>query len=704
MKRIAIFEVHDGAGILWDYVRYAAKEMADLVDELHVVVNGSLSEEGQNILKTWTPFVHERPDQGFDFGAWRWCIEKLGIRHLRKFQELVLLNDAFFGPFRPWKTIFAEMEHRSVDFWGLSMHGACVLPDGNGGQKRWPRHLQTYFLVIRSKMLRSRIFEDYWKHLPVPETRTERSQCEAAFTWHFVSHGFSYAPYVDSMNLESKEPEKNMDYAAYDAYEMAAHRHLPVVLRKALCVENQEHLRYGDGSRAGKALDFIRTQTAYDTGMIWQWLLAKHNLYDLHETLKSYRVCTEGGYLRTEERHVAVVLHLTYEELFEKYCRMVERTPSFINLIITTISEEKKELLETKYLHGSKHYVKVLVVPNRGREWSARLVACRSLVRKYEYVCFLHDKRSSQNDYPTIGRSFADLLADNLLASAGYVQQMLQALSDDSRLGLLVPPNVYGGNYFYVFSNPWTECYDAVSHLLDKLDLHPPLQHDKPVISIGSDFWCRYDAVAPLFERDWSYEDFLPEPLPIDGALNHALERVVPYVAQSQGYYAQTVMTAQTAATEVGDFRYMMGETMRLLSQMPHMDYGIFANFLQSLSGVVEKEKQSNRCNSHVAVPAELFSMRHRRVVLYVRDVNAAKRSRIRSLIQKYQWKDVLLSGDESCAGQMVDGSIVCRMDALPELAEKPWIVLLEEDEAASRRLRAMGYAEGLDFVDGSGF
>ena len=52
----------------------------------------------------------------------------------------------------------------------------------------------------------------------------------------------------------------------------------------------------------------------------------------------------------------------------------------------------------------------------------------------------------------------------------------------------------------------------------------------------GSFFWARCDALSPLLEHGYTYEDFPREQGQTDGTLAHALERVLPFVSRKQGY------------------------------------------------------------------------------------------------------------------------------------------------------------------------
>lgn len=53
-----------------------------------------------------------------------------------------------------------------------------------------------------------------------------------------------------------------------------------------------------------------------------------------------------------------------------------------------------------------------------------------------------------------------------------------------------------------------------------------PIDEKKePIAPLGTMFWFRPRAMKLLFDRDWEYEDFPPEPNAIDGTLLHAIEK-----------------------------------------------------------------------------------------------------------------------------------------------------------------------------------
>ena len=79
--------------------------------------------------------------------------------------------------------------------------------------------------------------------------------------------------------------------------------------------------------------------------------------------------------------------------------------------------------------------------------------------------------------------------------------------------------------------------YEVTQELAEKLKLTVPIVKEKePVAPLGTMFWFRPKAMKLLFDQDWEYKDFPPEPNKIDGTLLHAVERIYSYVVQQEGY------------------------------------------------------------------------------------------------------------------------------------------------------------------------
>ncbi|MBR3623782.1 MAG: hypothetical protein IKN43_10620, partial [Selenomonadaceae bacterium] len=56
--------------------------------------------------------------------------------------------------------------------------------------------------------------------------------------------------------------------------------------------------------------------------------------------------------------------------------------------------------------------------------------------------------------------------------------------------------------------------------------------------------------------------DIPSEPMLADGTISHAIERIFPFVAQSQGYYSGLLMTEEYASLYLENYRYMLYKTV----------------------------------------------------------------------------------------------------------------------------------------------
>ena len=140
----------------------------------------------------------------------------------------------------------------------------------------------------------------------------------------------------------------------------------------------------------------------------------------------------------------------------------------------------------------------------------------------------------------TVGASFRDTIWENMLASEDYINSIIKDFDDNDNLGLIVPPPVYHGTYFNAYSHKyWVSCFDLVEGLLEDMDIECVASKNEPPLSIGNCFWAKVDAFKPLFDLNLDYEDFPSEPMPNDGTISHALERVYGYVVASQRYYTE---------------------------------------------------------------------------------------------------------------------------------------------------------------------
>lgn len=247
---------------------------------------------------------------------------------------------------------------------------------------------------------------------------------------------------------------------------------------------------------------------------------------------------------------VLVIIHLHYIDTVVNYIPYIEEIPDYADIIITA-SDSRIEQFFLENSFNGKERCKILHKENRGRDISSFLVAGRTEILKYEYVCFVHDKKEKSEKVKEDTEKWIYSLWENALASTAYINNIIITFLKHPNIGVLVPPLAISANHPFVYKNTWGSNFSMMEQLAKKLTLNCNLNEEKWPITIGTVFWARVDALKKLFGVAWRYEDFDPEPLKDDGTLSHVIERCFAYVAQDAGYDTGWVMTDMFAGERI---------------------------------------------------------------------------------------------------------------------------------------------------------
>jgi rhamnosyltransferase len=261
---------------------------------------------------------------------------------------------------------------------------------------------------------------------------------------------------------------------------------------------------------------------------------------------KSYILSETISVRNYKERSAAVVINLYYMDSLDKYIKYIDVIPSHIHIYIFSSSADILKYMEG-YFNGRDN-IFVRKKENRGRDVSALLVAFREQLLKYDYLCFLHDKKEKNEFMKDDIELWIKDLWDNMIKSSEYISNILDLL-DKENIGLLVPPKPMG---YYVdtwYTDPWKQSFEVTLNLAQKLKIRNKVNwDDADMVTIGTVFWCKTKALGKLFEYGWKYTDFPEEPMPNDATVSHAIERILGYVAVDAGYEVGTVMCSGYAS------------------------------------------------------------------------------------------------------------------------------------------------------------
>lgn len=278
-------------------------------------------------------------------------------------------------------------------------------------------------------------------------------------------------------------------------------------------------------------------------------------------------------------RMITVIVFLYYEESLNYYLSYINKIPSFIDIYIVSSNENLYSKC-LKFLRKKRNKVRFVNCQNRGRDISALLVACKDIALKYEYICYIHDKKR-KNYIPEEDFNFwIENLWGNTLGSENYIINILNVLDENKEIGLLVPPEPIGMRLSSYYNNAWGDNYEITWKLADKLNLKCDIDYEKSPITLGTVFWAKSIALKKLFDKNWKYEDFDEEPLKDDGTISHAIERILGYVAQDAGYNTGTVMNTSYAGKLIGITQDYLSSSFHLMKKA----YGVsqLGNFLKN--------------------------------------------------------------------------------------------------------------------------
>jgi hypothetical protein len=163
-RRLAVFVLYQPAGVaassIFTCQYLAANGYAPLV-----VSNAPLSQKDRDRLAPHAWRIVERPNFGYDFGAYRdaiWMLWRDGL----DLEALILMNDSTWFPLRANDDVLTRLEAMDTDFAGLAYK-----QEAYGRKRAW--HLESHFLHFKRSALVSGEFRQFWSDYRMSSNREE---------------------------------------------------------------------------------------------------------------------------------------------------------------------------------------------------------------------------------------------------------------------------------------------------------------------------------------------------------------------------------------------------------------------------------------------------------------------------------------------------------------------------------------------------
>lgn len=575
-KNRLLFIVRDKAGRIDAADIFLLEKMGYFFGHVKVFLCGNFCQKDSELLIGH--LCNEIERRTYDYSDFQIIKEEVFfLSDEKECEELVIADNSVFGPFFNIDAILHTMRERDYDFWGLTKRGEEVT-------ETWEihsAHLQMYFWGIEKRFLYSGELKDFFM---------QRENCphfEVEFTSFFGQGCYRWGTYIDIPRFNSNSVTNNINLLYEIGYELVSQYHFPFLKRDYFI---QKDLRNSTNADLHRILDFIAEQQLYDTDLIWDFVLRNYNIVQIRDSLNLNYILSVGqaksvaGVTKEDCRNTVVIMHLAYEESVDEVWGYIVAIPEEIHKIFVVISQQGKQYLEKKLLQIQyRNYEIRVMTPNRGRDMNSLFVVCRDVWKKFQYLCFAHDKRTSGDTGSfLIGKEFMSVLWENTLKSSGYIFEVLALLKREKRLGYLTVPAPYHSFYYETVAKAWAKSYEATKDLARKLHLDVEISDQHQPFALGNAFWCKTDALRDIVNYGLKTDDFSEEPMPRDGTISHALERIMIFAAQNAGYYSGIIENAEYAGRELSNKNYMWEKLVEKILPKPQFcNTGTFSRLLR---------------------------------------------------------------------------------------------------------------------------
>jgi glycosyltransferase involved in cell wall biosynthesis len=224
---------------------------------------------------------------------------------------------------------------------------------------------------------------------------------------------------------------------------------------------------------------------------------------------------------------IALHIHAFYIDLLPEILTRIKKNKFRPDLLISVRSINDKNMVAEQLVSYSEGNVDIRVVPNRGRDIAPLITEFgRTICDNYDFIGHIHTKKTIDIKDTSIINDWVNFLLENLIGGKfSMMDRILGRMADDAEIGIVFPddPNVLDWGKNRTFA-------DEISSILDLGTLT-----DNIIFPIGSMFWARVFSLEKLFNLNLRWEDYPSEPLPYDGSMLHAFERLFPLIVKKSG-------------------------------------------------------------------------------------------------------------------------------------------------------------------------
>ena len=505
-KSTCLFVHYNASMRVSDYVITYLEHLSAIGFEIFLISNSPIKQECQDLIANQIPNckIFERENEGIDFGAWKWAMQRKIIPEDTDY--LLLTNSSVYGPIFPLDPIVNDMLSKpGIDFWGLT----------ENFQGEW--HLQSYFLLLSKRVFNS---EASKKVFSQPFAQMSKRQIidrgELLLSRSLADYGFKGKPYIPYNELDPNFEmwdAKNPTHFFWD--KLIAKFNFPFV-KKELILENPENIQSTD-----KVFSLIRKYSSYPIENI------KKSISDFLASFAS-----SGNLPNT----VSVLCHLYYPGSIYYFLSRIaglksRHTQFFFNVSASLFHDAFFMEMLRKHFPGAV----LICTPNQGRDIGGKLAALDVLMRckiQTDYTLIIHDKLSP---HTATGIEWRNKLFR--IINRERLPEIFKKFRQNAEAGVIAAKE-FIQNEFDVDKNQFTcTSNNNLLNYIKKYNL-TTLNYN---FAAGTIFWIRTEILKSFFSLHSPLsvrKDFEKgNSLDFEKGTNiHAWERLFSFVAHSQGF------------------------------------------------------------------------------------------------------------------------------------------------------------------------
>lgn len=512
MKRVLVYALCKSVSELSDLQLYTLNTLKSVYSRMVFVSTGHPNADLIECCKHLGEVMFTKLESPAYWTLWRDGLYTLGLSRLNELEEIHLLHDRSVGPLTDPSNWSLPNEPdvflRANEYYGL--HSPCS------------------FVAFGRDVIHSDVFSRFWNHAVPSDMSAEESGTMALELRSILS----VAGFTDGFDLQfdsDRHREARVEDLAYVMPDVLIRKRFPFIDYAAvLAFPHPDYL-----------LDMIGHETSFECSTLEEQLRNTLNPNEQVKLLNKNLLLTSSDKKErksgTQSLRVGVHLHVFYVDVARELLRRLAATGVQAELVLTSDTQAKLNQV-VGHLQGVEPRLPVRhteVVVNRGRDMLPWMLV-GSILSEYDIAGHFHTKKTEWSD-SWFGGSWMSELMDALIDTA---DQVVGVFEGNPRLGVVIPdiPYVYK---MKPRGDAWGQNRGLCAALWKKMGRVEAIDFetlDIPIMPFGNMFWYRPAALDPVFEMGLSASDFDPEPLPVDGTLAHALERMHVYVGWSQGY------------------------------------------------------------------------------------------------------------------------------------------------------------------------